>query len=208
MSFPSLVAVTLQWRFLEPWRMPVGLHPAKKVRRVKRPGNREMRVRTPPWECSLRTASRHSWSPRLFDRQSRRMPEGLHRLVSARSRVRAPPGPSWGPVAQLVEQECLSKTSSPRTELLKNGGNAGRDYIFVWIERRPRQFLVPLTDTKLANADGNTSVEASACGSSPQVLIIPRRWHKLGRANAGRTTWESTCESRRSAVRSRPWETG
>src|SRR3569623_3524534 len=35
--------------------MPVGLHPPRKVRREKRPGNREMRVRIPSLERSLRT---------------------------------------------------------------------------------------------------------------------------------------------------------
>jgi hypothetical protein len=41
------------------------------------------------------------------------MPEGLHRLLIARSRVRIPPGPSWGPVAQWIEQERLSKPLLP-----------------------------------------------------------------------------------------------
>ena len=106
--------------------MPVGLHPANEVRRVKHPGNREMRVRTPPWERSLRTVSRHSRRHGLRQK-SRRMPEGLHRLVSARSRVRVPPGPSCGPVAQLVEQDVFPKPSSPQFEY--SGGNAGQDYI-------------------------------------------------------------------------------
>lgn len=49
--------------------------------------------------------------------KSRRMPEGLHRLLIAKSRVRAPPGPSLGPVAQLVEQEMSFQSWSPRTRL-------------------------------------------------------------------------------------------
>jgi hypothetical protein len=48
-----------------------------KVRRVKRLGNQEMRVRVPPRECSLRTASHHTrrHGPTF---SSRRMPIGLH----------------------------------------------------------------------------------------------------------------------------------
>ena len=64
-----------------------------------------------------------------------RMPEGLHRIVSARSRVRVPPGPSMRARSSVGRAGRLSKNSSPQLEY--SGGNAGRDHIFVWIERRP-----------------------------------------------------------------------
>ncbi len=131
------------------WRMLVGLHLHRQVRRVKRPesreAGREMRVRIPPLERSLRTAvspflvattlsndtanadgttlgARNAGSNPAASARRRptdvsssgqdtglclinpsspwtrsrwRMPDGLHRLLIARSRVRVPPGLPW-----------------------------------------------------------------------------------------------------------------
>src|SRR5690349_4528823 len=63
------------------------------------------------------------------------MPEGLHGLVIPRSRVRIPSGPSCGPVAQRLEQERLSKTSSPRTEF-EIIGECRKDYMGRGFESR------------------------------------------------------------------------
>ena len=78
--------------------MPVGLHPANEVRRVKRPkasdGGREMRVRIPPLERSLRTASRHLSSPRPVFRDGECCP-GLHPgKMSLRGRLERSSSPS------------------------------------------------------------------------------------------------------------------
>lgn len=163
--------------------MSAGLHPPQaglisrlKVRRVKRPSNREMRVRIPPLERSLRTASRHQLSPQPDVRFLRRMPEGLHRIVSARSRVRVPPGPSWGPVAQWVEQEVFP--NSRRRNL--QAGECRWEYI-----------------------GGGFGLRFESANSHHPSSPAPIR-----RANAGRTTWESTCSGRRPAVRFRLRATG
>lgn len=113
--------------------MPVGLHPAKKVRRVKRLGNREMRVRTPPWE-------------RLKDRVSpffvatalqQAIAANAGKITSCRGfEPRRVHHLQWGPVAQFVEQDVFPKLRR-RERNCRSSGNAGRDYIFVWIERRP-----------------------------------------------------------------------
>jgi hypothetical protein len=57
------------------------------------------------------------------------MPEGLHRFERARSRVRVPPGPSCGPVAQLVEQDVLPNPRR-RTDTLANadGNTSGEGF--------------------------------------------------------------------------------
>ncbi len=84
--------------------MPAGLHPfAKGPESPRESGGRRAPV-SPPVVATA-----------FHQQSSRRMPEGLHCLQSARSRVRIPPGPTCGPVAQSVERERLSTTSSPRT---------------------------------------------------------------------------------------------
>ena len=164
-----------------PWRMPVGLHPATEVRRVKRLGNREMRVRTPPWERSLRTVSRHSCRHGLRQK-SGRMPERLHRLVSARSRVRVPPGPSCGPVAQLVEQDVFP---NPRRRNSNISAGMPARTTFALVRKGLGYFLVP-PPKKAGECRWEYIGEVSACGSSPQVLINPRRRHRLdGRMPVG-----------------------
>ena len=59
------------------------------------------------------------------------MPEGLHRIVSARSRVRVP-GPSRGPVAQLVEQDVFPK---PRRRNLNIRRECRPGLHSLWYER-------------------------------------------------------------------------
>ena len=107
-------------------------------------------------------------------------------------------------VAQLVEQDRLSK-SCRRERLIRRGsGNAGRNYI---LQRCSGHLLVPQPTQSRRMPMGVHWVKASACGSSPRSshhLSSP----VLTRANAGRTTWESACASRRSAVRARPRVTG
>jgi hypothetical protein len=81
----------------------------------------------PPVAAVAQGRSCHHSSPRPASlEKSRRMPEGLHRLVSARSRVRVPPGPTCGPVAQLDRAGRLSNPSSPRNE---TAGECRREYI-------------------------------------------------------------------------------
>ena len=66
--------------------MPMGLLSTDQARRVKRPAPskaREMRVRIPPWERSLRAAASSFWSPRSRPFQSRRMPAGLHGVAGS-----------------------------------------------------------------------------------------------------------------------------
>jgi len=167
-----------------PWRMPVGLHPGNEVRRVKRLGNQEMRVRIPPMGRSLRTASRHLSSPRL---QGRKIAANAGRTTSPCKRQVAgssPAGSNMGTRSSVGRAGGLSKPSSPRTELLKRR-ECRPGLHSLWFEKVLATSL-SRHRRKLANADGNTSVEASACGSSPQVLIIPRRRHRLdGRMPVG-----------------------
>lgn len=129
-SFPFLVAVTpidnstvcrgeCRWDYMSPTEGPTSKAPQRQQ------WIEEMRVRIPPPTRSLRTASRHFSSPRHTD--SRRMPEGLHRFVIARSRVRIPPGPTCGPVAQLDRAG-----STFQTLVVVNPFNVGecrRDYM-------------------------------------------------------------------------------
>ena len=103
--------------------MPAGLHPPQaglisrpKVRRVKRPSNREMRVRIPPLERSLRTASRHRSSPQpdtiFFAANAGRTTSLVTRQVAGSS----PAGSIMGARSSVGRAGRLSKTSSPQAE--------------------------------------------------------------------------------------------
>ena len=94
----------------------------------------------------------------------------------------SPAGSIMGARSSVGRAGGLSKPSSPRTKFRRECRSGLHS---LWYER---SWLLSLSRlrTMLANADGNTSVEASVCGSSPQVLIITRRQHRSdGRMPSG-----------------------
>jgi len=134
--------------------------PKLKARRVKRPAiardQREMRVRIPPLECSLRAAV----SPLLVASAFSKSTANARRTTSICNRLVAGSSPAGsttcGSVAQLVEQERLSQTSSPWTNN------------FIWPDQlrltEPGEGRSPIRTNRitLADAGGTTLVRAPA----------------------------------------------
>ena len=114
-----------------------------------------------------------------------RMPEGLHRLVSARSRVRVPPGPSWGPVAQSVEQDVFPRPC--RRNLNIPAGMPART-TFALVRKGLGYFLVPppkkAGECRWEYIGGGFGLRFESASSHHPSSPAPIR-----RANAGRTTW-------------------
>ena len=109
--------------------MPVGLHPANQVRRVKRQepsdGGWEMRVRAPPLERSLRTASRHFSSPRPHY-SSRRMPVGLHGVAGSHPALPLGACSSVGraqPSDHKIRRRDTNKAGECRRDYIGTGGS-------------------------------------------------------------------------------------
>jgi len=200
MSFPNPRRPDTSRRIERPWRMPVGLHPTKKVRRIKRLGNREMRVRTPPWERSLRTVSRHSRRHGLDKNAANagRTTSPCKRQVAGSS----PAGSNMRARSSVGRAGGLSKSSSPRTELLKRRG-CRPGLHSLWYEKALATFLVP-PPNKAGECRWEYIGEGFGLRFESASSHQPSSPAPIRRANAGRTTWESACSGRRSAVRSRP----
>jgi hypothetical protein len=188
-----------------PWRMRVGLHPANEVRRVKRLGNQEMRVRVPPMGRSLRTASRHLSSPRLQGKiaaNAGRTTSPCKRQVAGSS----PAGSIMGARSSVGRAGGLSKPWSPRTELLKRR-ECRPGLHSLWYEKVLATFLVP-PPNKAGECRWEYIGEGFGLRFESASSHRPSSPAPIRRANAGRTTWESTCAGRRSAVRFRLRATG
>ena len=102
-----------------------------------------MRVRIPPLERSLRTASRHRSSPqpnpRFFAANAGRTTSLVTRQVAGSS----PAGSIMGARSSVGRAGRLSKTSSPQSKY--SGGNAGQDYIRFGTKR---SWLLPCPATE------------------------------------------------------------
>ena len=112
------------------------------------------------------------------------MPEGLHGLLIPRSRVRIPPGPTCGPVAQL-DRAGPSFQDLVAANLIRmpKRRECRRDYIFAKM-KPSRSILVPLPRLRIGGCRLDYMVRAPARAGGRRFNSAPGQPGSSGRSSA------------------------